>query len=232
MNIETIAAKIQRLIAKADSSTHEEEADTFMTKAQALMEQHGLSLLDLGRLDAEDPVGETTDDELRNNGSARWRFVLAGQLARYYGCKLIGDQRGSFLYWHLFGRESGRVTFQLMWPYVVRQVMKLGNEGAKAGHYSSGKNGHKAVALALASRIGAMASAEERRRNAATGTTSSQLNALVPVDMIRQCVEQAFPKLRTTKSRFTYDPNAAKAAAGVNLDTQLRRSSGGTRPLN
>ena len=115
--VEKIAEKIQKLLAKANSSTHPEEAETFMAKAHALLEQHGLSLFDLGKLDSEDPIGRSQDKEmLRANSAASWRTMVAGQLAIYYGCKMVTtNYRGdNFTYWTVFGRESARITFMLM----------------------------------------------------------------------------------------------------------------------
>lgn len=226
MPLETIAAKIQRLIAKADSSTHPEEADTFMSKAQQMMEQHGLSLLDLGRLDAEDPVGLTRDkDSLRNNSSANWRFRLAGQLAKYYGCELVGSQRGSFNYWTVFGRESARVTFSLMWPFVDRQVLAVAREEFRKGHYPSTKHAHKAIGDALTLRVYNMNKELRTTRPAETG-----VNALVPVDLIQHAMAEEYPHLRSSRGQRLNVTSTARDAAGrVSLNVQTGRAPASRR---
>lgn len=220
-----IAAKIQKLIAKADSTTHPEEAAIFMAKAQTLMEEHGLSLLDLGTLEEDDPVGVSKGEELRNNGNAPWRFQLAAALARYYGCKLVGERRGNFTYWVVFGRESARVTFMLMFPYVDRQVLAQARIETAKGNYPSNKHAHGAVGRAMASRVHKLANEQEERRAAAPA--SKGLNALVPVDAVEGAFKEYYgnAKFRTTRGKAGFDRNAAAAAGRISLNRQTTASA-------
>jgi len=56
-----ISNKIAAMIAKAESSSHPEEADAFMSKVHELLEKHGLSLQDIGTINEDDPVGHTKE---------------------------------------------------------------------------------------------------------------------------------------------------------------------------
>lgn len=220
-----IADRIRKLIAKADSTSHPEEAETFMAKAQQLLEQHGMDLNDIGRLDEDDTVGRSAGDHLRNNGNANWRFALAGALAKFYGCRIIGTRRGNFTYWNVFGRESARVTFELMFPYVDRQVLALAREETRKGNFANYKQAHGQVGRALTSRIYRMMEAQEAARPAASADTH---NALVPVDQIENSIEAWLggTKLRQSRAGHGGATGAAhRAAAKVSLNRQATGST-------
>lgn len=220
MTIETIAAKIAKLIAKADSSTHPEEADTFMTKAQALLEAHGISMLDLGKL-GDDAVGH---DEDAYRSSENWKNKLANQLAIMYGCTLVTDPVTlKQVKYVVFGRESARVTFTLMFPYILRQVQKLANIEQKAGRYATRHKAMVAVAGALTIRIYRMNAAAKAGEASTKQTTG--VNALVPVDIIEAAVAERFPQLRMSKATIRADRNAHDVASRVSLHRQTSATS-------
>lgn len=213
-----IADKIRKLIAKADSTTHEEEAETFLHKAHELMRQHGLNLLDLGRLGSDDPVGhsEDADADLKNNTSARWKYDLAGVLGKFYGCTVVGERRGTFNHWVIFGRESARTTFMLMYPFVYRQVMKLAREAYRAGKYPSAKHAQRAIGRALAVRVSRMVREQPE-------PTETGVNALVPVDIIQAAIDDHYGPdgLTIGKPRkLRFDINAEEAAKKVSINVQ------------
>jgi hypothetical protein len=219
-----IAEKIARIIAHADSTTHPEEAEVFMAKAHALMEAHGISLLDLGRLDQDDPVGKTQGDQLRNNSSAKWRFNLATQVANYYGCRLVGQNRGTFRYWIVFGRESGRITFELMWPFIDRQVLATARDLTRQGHYPTTKHAHKAVGDALTRRVWKLNM--EKQAKPKTSAQKATSNALVPVDTIQRVIDETFPNVKKGRStKMRDDAVARKAAEGISLNHQVKHTA-------
>ena len=112
------AQKIKQIIAKAESTNSQAESESLMAKAHQLMTEHGLSMLDLGCLDKDDPLGR--DEDLYNNASDTWQLNVGYALARYYGCRLISadGHTKSATKWVIFGRESARITFNLMWPFI------------------------------------------------------------------------------------------------------------------
>lgn len=212
MTMETIAAKIAKLIAKADSSTHPEEADTFMTKAQELLEAHGISMLDLGKL-SEDAVGH--DDDVYRS-SENWKNKLAFILARLYGCQMVTNPvTAKQVKYVVFGRESARITFTLMLPYVIKQINKLGTEEHKAGNYPSRHKAMVAIAGAVTLRIWKMVQETEAQRPAGGG-----VNALVPVDLIDAAIAEKFPRLRKASNNIRTDSNARDVANRVSLHRQ------------
>lgn len=217
-----VAEKIRKLIAHADSTAHPEEADAFMSKAHALMQAHGLSLLELGRL-GEDPVGLDKD---ATTHSAAYGFMtkVASAMAEYYGCKIVLTRRGKDESYTVAGRESARITFLLMMPFVHRQIMQLGREGFNAGKYANRMQAVTRIGNAVALRIWDMCKQEEKATVAA-GRDTTGINALVPVDIIQAAIDEAFPKLRKGKSSsLTTDSYSKMAAAKVNLSSQVSGS--------
>lgn len=212
----TIAEKISKLIAKADSTSHPEEADLFMAKAQELMMAHGLSLLDIGKLDSDDPVG-TTDEAGTYYASEGWAKHLGTQLARYYGCEVMFSQvaRNKFAF-GIAGRESARVTFALMFPFVVRQVRAQAREAVKCGEASTESRAKTAIGNALTFRIQRLRLAENNNEKA-----TATRNALVPVDLNRAALEERWPNLRTGRTARLNTTEAAKnRASKISLHRQ------------
>lgn len=215
-----IIERINRIIALANSTTHPEEAETFMAKVHEMLEQYGLTLLEVGRLDEEDPIEHLEDRQtLRANGQAKWRTMVANQLAIYYGCQLVKTKyRGdNFEYWTVFGRRSALTTFNLMYPYVDRQILAVAREEVRKGHFANNKQAHSKVGIAMVFRLQRLnqEKAEASTRDAATS------NTLVPVDQIRLAMENFFGKLSEGKVRtLNVDRHAAAAAEGISLALQ------------
>ena len=221
----TIAEKIAKIIAKADSTTSQTEAETFMAKAQAMMEEHGLSLLDLGRLDAEDPIGHTDRAYVSSDG---WKDKVAGQLATYFGCKIVRDQitKTSYAY-VVFGRESARVTFSLMLPYVLKQVAKMALDEHAAEHYPPAR-ARSALANATAIRLFRLAKDNREATEASRGTAG--LNALVPVDLIDAEIAAVYRGgLKSSRANYATDANARAKAERISLHRQTAAPSNAKR---
>jgi len=214
-----IADKIRKILAVADSTTNPDEADTFMAKAQSMLEAHGLSLLDLGRLDSEDPMG-TDRDATKNFVAESWLKIVSACLARYYGAERVTSQYKNTINHAVIGRESARITYQLMQPFVARQVRQLARGAFKAGEFRSESRAKTAIGNALALRIDRLASEQEDRRK--EDLPGKGLNALVPVDLIRLEMEAQFPNLSNSgKARMVSTTAASRAAAAkVSLNRQ------------
>ena len=210
----TVATKIQKLIALADSTTHPEEADTFMSKAHALMTEHGLNLLDLGKL-SEDPVAVDKD---AYDHAASYSFMpkLASAAAKYYGVDWARFKQGNRMLYSVAGRESARMTFMLMMPYLEREVKRVAREQFNEGHYSSRIQAATRVGNALALRIFDMARASHVKDAEGEG-----VNALVPVDLTEQALAEAFPRLKKGRAvKVGTDSVARNAVKNINLNAQ------------
>lgn len=209
--MENIANKIRKIIAKADGTTHAEEAATFMERAHRMMEQHGLSLLDLGRLDQDDPLGKSDGPECST--SEIWRRNLASMVARYFGCRIMSLRGNRRVQMIVYGRESARLTFALMWPFVERQVMELARRDRHL-HSTSGdtRAARRAIGVGLIYRLSDMI--RERDTSDAKGDRASQVNALVPVDLIEGMMDADHPTSKLVGMRAKPISAAALRAAG------------------
>lgn len=222
-----IADKISKLIAKAESTTHPEEADSFMLMVHKLLEQHGMSLLDVGKLNSEDPVGQTSDAGKFYASESAFRDV-AFYLAEYYGCKAVVHVHGNHRNLSVFGRDSARITFELMWPYVkkcIRSEARRLHNVVKAefapipvpSKLSTVARQQRWVADALSSRL--LRAIHDRRRETPEQTG---VNALVPVDLIQQLMDDLYDDIKTAKDRQLKTTAEAREAAGnINLNEQV-----------
>jgi hypothetical protein len=229
-----IAEKIKKLIAFADSTAHPEEAETFMAKAHELLLAHGISLLDLGRM-GDDPVGQSQGAG-HNKVNDQWRGDVAHALSTYYGCKTLFDKsRGDNVRWFIFGRESARITFDLMWPYIDRRVLELARREKGAGNYKSIPQARRNIGNALARRIWGLIRAKEaaEAKAAEAGVkpvhAGTGVNALVPVDIIDQFINDAFTVKTNKAAKLNTDSNARAVANEVSLNLQTSAKPGALR---
>jgi hypothetical protein len=216
------ADKIAKIIAKAEGTDNAEEAAIFMQKAQAMMEQHGIDLLELGKLDEQDPVGL---DRAKLDVNATWKRRLATQVARFYGCEAVATTTNTKkVYLSLAGRQNARATFYAMWPFVLEQVSKLASDGFKSGVYGTRNKGQRYIANALCTRLHAMRLENEKAlKSKETATvTATGLNSLVPVDIIASALEEEFGKLGSFRAARVTTNGAARAdASKVRMDRQV-----------
>lgn len=226
-----IADKLKKIIAKADGTSNEAEAATFMAKAQQLMIEHGLTLLDLGKLDSDDPVGHARD--MYHNQSDAWKKLVGWNLGTYYGCKVIMSKETiSRTAWVVFGRESARTTFALMWPYIDQQVSQLAKQATAAGHYETLSKAKTAIGNSLAIRIGILNRERAEAEKATSGASgkATGLTALVPVDIIESAIAEVFPHTKTTSRKGVKTDGVARSLAGqVRLNAQVGAGSGARR---
>lgn len=223
MTSEKIADKIRKLLAHADGTSNPEEAEIYMAKVHAMLQANGLSMVDLGTINDEDPVSHVRTDR-HNTAHSPWRRRVANMLAQYYGCKLVVDyQTKENVDLVIFGRQSAILTFELMWPYVARRVLELARREHSLGHYTAAGVARNKIGNALSSRIWAMIcerKAEEERAatpvNMGTGS-----NALVPVDMLDAAAAELLGGLTQNKAKpIKIDMNARAVAREVSLNAQ------------
>lgn len=142
--IARLKKKILALLAKADSTEHEAERDSFAAKARALLEEHQLTEYDLRR--ADDMFGESAifapyDD--------RAYTFLAAAAGRFLGCDCLSSSaldpaRGKLRNTVKFrGRESCRVTSEIMIQFWWRQCNLDARRDHRAGKFRGSV--HRAV---------------------------------------------------------------------------------------
>lgn len=223
----TILDKIRKVLAKAEGTDNPHEAEMLMAKVEAMLEEHNFSMLDVAKA-GEDPIG-TTHDAAYCWVSNSWVVTLSTQLARLYGCRTVTLQRRNKISIALSGRESGRVTFQLMLPFVLKQVRAearanrdnditgivaaTGWDWDRAASDASIKgigSYERAVGNALAIRVAGLWRAAEARD---ADRVARGDRALVPVDMVEAEMYAAHPGVYTKKPSTVRTTAAAKASA-------------------
>jgi Protein of unknown function (DUF2786) len=232
-----IAAKIQALIAKAQSTEHEAEADAFMQKAQELLEQHQISMGEL--LDADDPVIIDENGFEQTDSSPSWYKDLYVAVAMMYGCKPVLApkmiitpnkylRRGYAI--ELTGRQSAITTTQLMFPWIKQQCFEKGRQLVRLNYGYSDPNEEKKqarrVGNALVQRIHRLVAAERQKNQQAPATPGAK-NALTTTDRVLQVYQDHYKNLTESRSRGPTVSNSAarEAANSIGLHRQASGSS-------
>lgn len=212
----SIHDKISKIIAKANSTNNEAEAEMLMAKAHELLVKHNIELSQIG--DHNDPI----DGEkfvMASPNSQYWAKGLTHALATYYGCKIVvlwDNEGGSRLMFGLVGRESARVTTKLMQPFIRKQVMAAGRKLAKEMGCSH-SIANRQVANALTQRIWQIIH-DNRMEVEATGGSK---NALVITDAVEAFNNEFWGELGTASTRPKLTSAAAREAAnGISINRQ------------
>jgi len=182
------AKKLQAMLAKAASTPSAEEADTIMQMVNEMMRKHGISLLDLQTHLSDDPVG-IADPELHYWAADKWKRPLLSALSFLYGVRVYYTASGNKTTLLINGRESCRVTFTLMAPYLIKTVQRVAAKAFREGRYSSLSKANRDVGAALANRVWRL---YHEQKAAAGPRAVAGLNALVPVDVIETVEFDAF----------------------------------------
>lgn len=222
----TITDKIKQIIAKAQSTTSEAEADAFMAMAARLMEKHQIEAHQLGE---NDPMGFTRSDPRPKSGPSSYRPKVLAALARYYGCKPINvavSGLGNNVKYslELVGPESARVTTMLMMDFVWNQVVEQAAALSAEQGYDRGQM-IRHVANALTIRLGKLTE-EQKERHPEEAKTEAGKNALIAIGTsVEAYFKERWPKTNTGRSSRIKWSEAAGTAAG---NISLARQTGGS----
>lgn len=209
---------ISQLIAKAQSTDSEAEAETFMSKALELMEKYQIESYELHQ---EDPIG-FTQGVAGEAGQGEYKAAVQTALAHYYGAKPVKQfTTHKRFFVALFGPESSRLTTELMLPFVWKQVCEQGRKWAEA-HYYSPLKGVREVAKALCLRI---------YKETATRKHSTQDKtafALTVIDATQTFIDAHYGKGNTKsmiKRKTDVWSSAADAAKGIAIAPQIKNGN-------
>lgn len=215
-NKKKITETIKALLAKAAGTDNEHEAAIFAAKAHELMEKYQVSVGDVLK---DDPVDMTNAYQATSSAPSYKKFLWRS-LAHYYGCETMLKWITSTKYEvHLVGRESSRVTTELMFPFIMEQVRKEGRKIAQARGMKP-EAAIRDVANALVIRIDQLVA--EQKRKAPQPATVSGKNALIVTDTIKALMKKLYPNSKMSNSRsLGTNGDAKKAAAGISLNQQM-----------
>lgn len=220
---------IKALLAKAAGTDNENEAAVFVAKAHEMLERYQLDIADM--VDAGDPIINHVGLSRAISGHA-WKWKLYSAVAQLYGCKSIHVEVGmrqpkpgaKYIPWYeqrLVGRESAIITTDLMYPWIVEQVMTAARLICQQSNMSE-QGQAKRVAAALITRIYNLIHEQEATR---TPLTPTGKNALLILDQVSSKYEDLYPGAETMRSRPSVtDAAARKAADGISLNKQTGTS--------
>lgn len=210
--------KLKAMLAKANSTTSSEEADSIMQKVRVMMERHGVSLLSINTHLSDDPVG-ITHPGIHFWHADNWARGLYAAIGRYFGCRVYFIKTSNRTEVLINGRESCRATFTLMAPYLFKSVRRMAEHSYKRGLYPHLSAARRDIANALALRLHTLWKEAEGR---VLGPRTAQgFNALVPVEVLDIVEEEAFGKVPKRGGRKTVTRVGVLLAEQISLAEQL-----------
>lgn len=216
---EDILRKVKALLAKANSTPHQEEAESFLAKAHEMMEKYQISVGDFSK---DDPV---SFELVYNKGRALdWQQYLWNSLADYYGCKAVYASGGGQYTILLLGRQSARITAIEMHKFLVTTCGKLGRQHATTFNISHDR-GARDIGNALSSRLYRLCKERDTKRQP---TTEAGRNALVTLDAV-QALMKKFGVYTETTRVDQGSHSARKLAESIGLEKQVGTREGQAR---
>lgn len=221
-----IHERIAKVLAKAEGTNNEAEAEMLMAKVHSMLQEHNLTMVDVSKADQFDPMGNDRGVAscLVNDS---WMVYVASALCKYYGAEMIYSRAGkNKKVFNIVGRESARVTSALMIPFVKNQVMQIAKRLEEEGQYRNRRIAARNVGNALASRIWKLVQQEQKkdRERVARGE-----RALVPIDQLKAAVDHYYPNASNMGGGGVgYDSTAKNAAASISIN---RQTGGGSTKL-
>ena len=215
-SLERMKRKIAQLLAMAkDSSTTDAEKNAFMAKAQEMMERYQLDIQDVAG--AEDLMSVQPGQQGIYTANM-WAKTLVHVVAQLYGCRaLFKGKIRNLVPYDLYGRESARITTELMLPFIVKQVRQQAKKLVLAGIQTQ-SIAERQVANALIGRIQEMLATRSKELVEAEQASKEHMLA---------CVEGVTNNKGRRKTGTTAD---AREAAG-NISLHRQTAGGGRGPL-
>lgn len=194
----SVLERVRALLAKAESTTFDAEADAFTAKAQELMARHRIDravIAARGERRADDPVGRRVgiDDPY-----AEAKAALLATIADANGCRAVWSKNMGCSTLFGFASDLDAVE-ELFTSLLVQATAALRREGSKLDRTGRSRTTRfrRSFLVAFATRIG------QRLREAVDATVDAVIDetgtALVPVlasrdEAVRAAAEAAFPQ--------------------------------------
>jgi Protein of unknown function (DUF2786) len=204
-----ILSRVRGLLAKAESTTFEEEADALLSKAQELMARHAI---DIAMLEASKPNNAAAagavarrvhiDDPYFDS-----KTILLSVVSQANHCRSVTDPTFGLV--TVFGFDADQDIVELLFTSLLAQatsaMVAVGRSKDRNGTTRT-KSFRRAFILAYATRIGERL---EEAKAAATQSAQSELgDSFLPVlasrvERVDVAVNEMFPKLKQTSSRIS-----------------------------
>ena len=209
--------KIKKLLNTTGRT--EEETSAFLAMAKKLMDSEGLSTEDITKYSIDDELGELGDSWLNDGEEKRllnWKKVLLSNLAYFFDCRIINHTINSKNKILIVGRESNRITCQMMYNWIHDRTMKearelYGSQTAKRNSYCVG------VANGIATKVHQL-----------KGDISKPNGwGIVPINEVDAYMKSKFSNLRNRSISTTVsDRQAMSAGRKVGENTSLNNQFG------
>jgi hypothetical protein len=191
--------RIRALLAKAESTTFAEEAETYTAKAQELMAQHSIdaALLDASAPGRVEPVAVRIGVDAPYEGP---KCMLLSVVAEANRCRSVWSKQLGFS--TVFGFETDLELVELLYTsLLVQATAAMTAQGPRRDRYgrSSTRSFRQSFLAAYANRIGERLSGATERASAEAAADVGG-SALLPVlaardEAVREQVEAVFPTL-------------------------------------
>lgn len=135
-NVDKIKDQISKLLAKANGTDNNAEAAAFMAKVEDLLEKHQLEMGDIVKTDAID----RTVIFVAPKTPRPWQTHVPFAIARYFGCQMFTVPQRQATLCVAVGRESTRVTTELMMGFILEQLREQAAAYRKETFFSSRKS--------------------------------------------------------------------------------------------
>lgn len=213
-NVDKIKDKISKLLAKANGSNNAAESASFMAKVEEMLAAHQLEIGDLVKADPmERTIVWTAPKTMR-----QWHWMIPSVVCRYYGCKMIRVMGGPVIHMVAVGRESTRVTAELMMPFIVDQLRAQAAEYRKVTLYTM-KKSMDDICDQFTIRLNELIAARE----ATEKNHGRQDRALMLIDEASAAMAEMFPNMKTVTGKDLFHNELAREHADkVNLNDQVK----------
>jgi hypothetical protein len=197
--------RVRALLAKAESTTFDAEAEAFMGKAQELMAKYAIdmAMVSAATADAHSLAAGVEARRLHlDDPYAAQKAQLLGAVAAVNGGQVVWHEGWGFATVIGFPVEL-ELTELTFTSLLVQMTRAMANAGASGGH-SRSASFRRAFVLSYAQRVGERL--EEARRRAHDEADAQYGGALVPVEearraAVRERAEDWFPNTRAMRSR-------------------------------
>lgn len=232
-DLSKIKARIAAVLAKATSTTSQAEAETFLQKARDLMEQYQIDSVDVeSNGQPADPLGTSFTNWFQPNTPAAEKYECMAAVARFFGCKVMyfGTSRRRRVDIH--GSEAARATFEMMFPFVWKQILDLSKRGTTGTTQAYRRRLQRDITRALILRVTDLywKAKAEREAKASAGTGTALV--LVGLDTQLDAFVQDFYGVEIQKSKVSKKQGPSDYARGlaetISLDLAVGGEGGGT----
>ncbi|MFI6909741.1 DUF2786 domain-containing protein [Nonomuraea sp. NPDC050394] len=219
--------RIRRLLAQAESTTHEGERETFMEKAAYFMAKYGIERAQLGHLHPDsDKPNRRIISAYNPWANEQIRLIYRVAEALRCQCLVLGSGRsGRPSQVEVFGFSSDMERAELLYTSLLLQMFTgLHRQPIPAGHRRPRAFRHAWLVGFADEAARRIAEAEQRARHEAELTSTSTTIALLDRDkIVSRMFSDAYPKFRDIKSPV----DAAGLLSGI--EAGARADIGGTR---